>query len=68
MSELTKEKVKDAIYTGNLVKCEQGEYHSWVRNYLQEIAGEFADYNDGLRAMIALEEVRRLDAKHGSNI
>ncbi len=50
-----------AIYQGSLVDCTRDEYHSEVRNAIQDQAGKWIDGGDGLRAMIALEEVKRLD-------
>lgn len=60
---MTKQEIKQKIYTGNLVQCKSDEYKTNVRRYLQEVAGEFIDANDVLRASIALNEVKRLDTK-----
>jgi hypothetical protein len=58
---MTKEEAISAIYQGNLVECTREEYHSGLRTAIQEQAGKWIDGNDGLRAMIALDQVKRLD-------
>lgn len=52
-----------ATYQGNLVKCTPDDYPA-IRTALQDHAGKMIDTGDGLRAMIALEEIRRLDKIH----
>lgn len=60
---LTKSGVKNAVYQGSHISCTEAEYHEGVRGWLQEAAGEFIDGGDGVRAQIALMEVRRLDGE-----
>ena len=64
---MTKEEAINAIYNGNLVECTKEEYQKEIRTALQDKAGKMVDGGDGLRAMMMLEEVRRLDAIHGSD-
>ena len=49
-----------AVYAGNLVVCTRDEWPS-VRRALQEQAGRWINQKQDVRAIIALEEVRRLD-------
>lgn len=58
---MTKEEAINAIYNGSLVECTKEEYPE-IRNALQDKAGKMVDGGDGLRAMMMLEEVRRLDS------
>jgi len=53
-----------AIYNGDLVVCTADEWPE-LRRVIQEQAGKWIDQGQGIRAQIALEEVRRLDARHG---
>jgi hypothetical protein len=55
----------NAIHTGVLVSCSATEYHEVIRKTLQDAAARYIDQNDGVRAMIALREVSRLDGKFG---
>lgn len=57
---MTKDEAINAIYNGNLVECTKEEYPE-IRTALQDKAGKMVDSGDGLRAMVMLEEVRRLD-------
>lgn len=59
----TIEKAINAIYKGELAECSKEEYPK-VRTALQDKAGEWIDNGDNARAMIALNEVKRLDALH----
>lgn len=52
-----------AIYRGALVECTESEYYNGIRTAIQDQAGRWIDIGDGLRAMIALQEVKRLDNK-----
>lgn len=54
----------DAIYKGQLVNCSKDDWPV-VRTALQDQAGKWIDTGDGMRAMIVLQEVKRLDAKFG---
>ena len=51
-----------AVYSGRLVEC---SYADWpeIRAALQLWAGECIDCGHDIRAQIALQEVKRLDAK-----
>ena len=59
---MNKNHVKQLVMSGTLVECSQGEYPD-VRRYLQEFADESVDKGHTLYAIIALNEVKRLDAK-----
>ncbi len=54
-----------AVYCGGLVRCTKEEYEFEVRLALQTQAGKWIDWNDHIRAQIALQEVRRLDDLYG---
>jgi hypothetical protein len=54
----------NAVYQGKLVNCSAEEYPE-IRTALQDQAGKWIEGGDGMRAMIALQEVKRLDAKFG---
>jgi hypothetical protein len=54
----------NAVYQGKLVNCSAEEYPE-IRTALQDQAGKWIDNGDGMRAMIALQEVKRLDTKFG---
>lgn len=56
-----------AIYKGDVVDLTLEEYRV-ARSYLQDRAGKYIDWGDHVRAKIALDEVRRLDALHGSGL
>lgn len=60
---MTQQEAIAAIYQGQSVDCTKEEYNSGLRTAIQDQAGKWIDGNDGLRAMIALEEVKRLDKK-----
>lgn len=55
-----------AIESGNHVNCTKEEYHQSVRNAIMDQAGKWVDAKDGVRAQIALMEVKRLDEKFKS--
>ena len=57
------EKAVNAVYNGNLVDCTTEEWPS-VRRALQDQAGKWIDQGQGMRAQIALREVKRMDEKH----
>ena len=61
---MTNQEAINAVYQGNLVDCTAEEYHSRIRTAIQDQAGKWIDNNDHVRAMIALQEVKRLDAKY----
>ena len=63
---MTKQDVANAVHQESLVVCTEKEYLNRVRRYLHEYAGECIDNDDSLRAVIALNEVKRLDHKFGS--
>lgn len=50
-----------AIYSGNLVDCKAGEWPQ-VRSALHAFASKCIDSGDGVRAGMALAEVKRLDS------
>jgi hypothetical protein len=57
---MTKEEAIDLIYNGNLITCTKDEYVK-IRPALQNKAGELIDLGDHMRAIIMIEEVKRLD-------
>ena len=57
-----------AINSGSLIICTKEDYHNLLRNYILEYAGKLVDNKDGVRAAIALEEVKRLDARFNVNL
>lgn len=60
---MTPQEAVSKIYQGNLIDCTKEEYPE-IREALQKKAGEMIDGGDGLRAMMMLEEVKRLDKLH----
>ena len=54
----SKHEIKEKVRAGVLITCSSEEYLANVRNNLHAIAGEFIDSGDGLRAQIALSEVK----------
>jgi hypothetical protein len=52
----------DAVPRGALVRCSPEAWPA-VRRALQEQAGKWIDTGQGIRAVIALREVERLDAE-----
>lgn len=49
------------LYDGNLVYCTEEEYRDFLRSQIQDFAGRMVDHGQDIRAMIALQEVKRLD-------
>jgi hypothetical protein len=56
----------DAIHNGRLVECTKDEYNAGLRTVIQDQAGKWIETGQSLRAIIALEEVKRLDKIHNS--
>lgn len=50
----------DKVYNGGTIKCTSSEYPD-IRNALQEKSCKLIDSGDSLRAMMMLNEVKRLD-------
>lgn len=48
---------------GRIVECSFKEYHEEIRTGLQDFAAKMIDHNQTVYAMIALNEVMRLDTK-----
>lgn len=48
------------VYNGKTVSCTKEQYPE-IRTALQEAAGRWIDAGQDIRAVIALEEVKRLD-------
>lgn len=57
----TREQIINDLYQGKLVQVDREEYVEWARTAIQEQAGRWIEQGDGIRANIALSEVRRLD-------
>ena len=58
------DEIKSQLYQGNMIECTKDEYINGVRNAIQDFAGEMVDTGQDIRAIIALEEVKRLDKEH----
>lgn len=58
------------IYNGKLVSCTKQEYHSinGIRLALQDAAAIWIDTEQDIRAVMALNEVGRLDNLYGSGL
>lgn len=58
------------IYNGKLVSCTKQEYHglNGIRLALQDAAATWIDTNQDIRAVMALNEVKRLDELYGSGL
>lgn len=65
---MTKDEAIAAIYKGGFVTCTREQYVLALRRSIQEQASKWLDSNDGVRAMIALQEVKRLDVKFNFNV
>jgi predicted phage terminase large subunit-like protein len=57
-----------AVERGELVECDATQYRKVVRIALHVQAGQWIEDGDSVRAMIALDQIRRLDAKHGFSL
>jgi hypothetical protein len=64
MTEETRKAI-DRICEGEPVECSAEAYSSEIRDALVRFALACLDINDGVRMRTALEEVNRLDRKHG---
>ena len=51
------------VYNGKLVSCTKEQYPE-IRSAIQESAGRWIDAGQDIRAVIALEEIKRLDELH----
>lgn len=60
----TKEQIVNDLYQGQIVQVDREEYVEWARTVIQEQAGKWVEQGDGIRAHIALSEVKRLDKVH----
>lgn len=49
------------IYEGKQVRCTKKQYHTEVRLALHDAAGRWIDAAQDIRAIMALEEIKRLD-------
>lgn len=56
-----KQKAIANVYEGKSVSCTKEQYHSEIRLALHEAAGRWIDAGQDTRAVIALEEIKRLD-------
>ena len=55
--------VAQAIMQGNLVECSEEDYKNKIRHLLHQLAGNKIDQSQDIYAMIALNEIKRLDNK-----
>lgn len=56
----------DAIYQGSPVECSKFEYELGLREAILKQAAKWIDTKQDIRAVIALNEVKRLDARFGT--
>jgi hypothetical protein len=56
------------LYDGVPITCTAEEWLGGLRSEVHKFAGKMVDHGQDVRAQIALEEVRRLDAIHGSGL
>jgi hypothetical protein len=59
---MTENEAINAIHNGKLVQCEKDQWPA-LRAAVHTKAGFWADHGEGLRASIALSEIKRLDEK-----
>lgn len=62
---MNKEQAISNLRQGKIVECSFKEYHDEIRTGLQDFAAKMIDHNQTVYAMIALNEVKRLDVKFG---
>ena len=60
----TKQQAIADVYEGKPVSCTKEEYSNEIRSALQDAAGRWIGAGQDARAIIALEEVKRLDRLH----
>lgn len=60
---MTEQEAMQSIHQGKLIECGKAEWPS-LRPAIQKYAAKCIDSGDAVRAMIALQEVKRLDAVH----
>jgi hypothetical protein len=53
-------------YTGKPIECTSEEYHAGLRSQIQDAASNWIEHGQNVRAMMAMNEVRRLDDVHGA--
>jgi len=59
-------KAVTSLLQGKQIECTKEEYHQSVRNAILEQAGKWLDAKDGVKAQMALMEVKRLDERFRS--
>lgn len=52
-------------YSGAPIDCSAEEYHAGLRSQIQSAAATWIDQAQNVRAMMALNEIKRLDNTHG---
>jgi len=57
-----------ALYRGEPLACTAEQWHGGLRTAVQKHAAKMVDGGQDIYAVIALEEVRRNDAAHGSGM
>jgi len=60
---MTIQEAIDAIRQGKFVECTADEWNAGLRTGLQDQAGKWIDQGQDPYAILALEEVKRLDGK-----
>lgn len=59
--------VKGYIEIGSLIPVKDAEEYKWVRPRLHNVATWFVDSGQGIKAVIALQEIARLDQRFSSD-
>lgn len=67
MSEVVTQAVEKLGHTGELIECSQEDWIQY-RDALQEAAVKWIEQGQHVRSVMALNEIKRLDAKHGTAI
>lgn len=58
---MTKHTLRGHIYNGEPIECSEKEYLEHILPDLYEIAKEFMDKHDNIRAITTLKEIERLN-------
>jgi hypothetical protein len=58
-------RIESLGYSGVPIDCTAEEYHAGLRGQIQSAAATWIDQSQNVRAMMALNEVKRLDEAYG---
>jgi hypothetical protein len=61
------EQIERLIYQGHPLRCEAEDYWNHLRDEMQTVAGQMIDTKQDIRAIILLNEIKRLDTKFPFN-